>query len=51
MFNVWNSWLRRQNRFIKRIMGQVRIRHFDINYMNKLAALGSGNQGNIANLF
>ncbi|KAF6230963.1 hypothetical protein HO173_010871 [Letharia columbiana] len=45
------NWLRRQNRFIKRIMGQVRIRHSDINHMNKLTALGSGNQENIANLF
>ncbi len=50
-FHFWSKWLEIQNRFVKRIMGQVGIRHFDIPLLNKLAALGSRNESNVANLF
>ncbi len=50
-FHFWDRWLESQNRFVERIMGQVGIRHFDIPLLNKLAALGSRNESNVANLF
>lgn len=50
-FHFWNTWLASQNRFFKKIMGQVGIRHFDITLLNKLAGLGSRNESSVATLF
>lgn len=50
-FRFWNSWLRKHNRFVQRVMGSVSLRHFDITLLNKLAALGSRNSDNVVNLF